>query len=179
MNFILDINKSIESSLYIISKVKGCDIHKLFKILYFAEQDHLKTFGRPITGDIYIAMQNGPVPGFMYDAVKFVRGDKSYIKIDEDLNNTFEVVERKFIGAKRAANLDYLSSSDIESIDKSICENAHLSFEALTEKSHDDAWHSAADNNDMNIFEIATSAGADTNMLKYIHDNIQNQYTFK
>ena len=179
MNFILDIDKAVESSLYVISRVKICDIHKLFKILYFAEQQHLSEYGRTITGDTYIAMPNGPVPSFIYDAVKFVRGDKPYFNIDRDLKSEFDVFRHKYIGAKREANVAYLSASDIECLEKSLAENSHLSFDDLTDKSHDDAWSGAYDNGDMDLFDIASAGGANTEMLKYIQTNIENQKSFK
>ena len=179
MKFELDIDKAIEASLYIINRVNACDMHKLFKILYFAEQQHLAEFGRTITGDSYVAMQNGPVPSFIYDAIKVVRGDKSYYSISRDLKSEFEVFRYKFIEAKREANTDYLSASDIEYLEKSLVENAHLNFAQLTEKSHDSAWLGAYENSDMDFFEIANAGGATTEMLKYIEVNMQAQNSFK
>ena len=46
------------------------DMHKLCKILYFADQRHLSLYGRSITGDTYIAMQYGPVPSNVDDILK-------------------------------------------------------------------------------------------------------------
>ncbi|WP_409530306.1 Panacea domain-containing protein [Shinella sp.] len=40
------------------------------KTLYYADRAHLQRYGRPITGDRYIAMENGPVPSYAYNAVK-------------------------------------------------------------------------------------------------------------
>lgn len=60
MNFKTDIDKLIQTSLYILGKVRSCDMHKLYNILYFAESYHLASYGRPITGDEYIAMKFGP-----------------------------------------------------------------------------------------------------------------------
>ena len=34
--------------------------HKICKILYFADREHLSKYGRSITGDVYIAMTYGP-----------------------------------------------------------------------------------------------------------------------
>jgi len=41
--------------------VQRKDFHKIFKIIYFADRQHLADWGRPITGDTYIAMEAGPV----------------------------------------------------------------------------------------------------------------------
>ena len=179
MTFLLDKEKSVEAALYVVNNIRGCDMHKLSKILYFADQKHLADYGRPITGDTYIAMTNGPVPSFIYDALKFVRGDIDYVKTEIDLNAAFEVFEKYYVGAKRQADVDFLSQTDIEYLDQSLAENGSLNFSTLTEKSHDNAWQKASTNYDMDIFEIAAVGGADIEMLKYIRSNIVHQYSFK
>lgn len=71
--------KALSAILYITKKLMEGGIkvglHKVFKIFYFADQKHLSRYGRPITGDHYIAMEHGPVPSRIYDMVKTVRGD--------------------------------------------------------------------------------------------------------
>ena len=42
---------------------------KAAKLLYLADQRHLFKFGRPITGDRYIAMDLGPVPESAYQLI--------------------------------------------------------------------------------------------------------------
>ena len=179
MKFLLDKEKSIEAALYILNHLRGCDMHKLSKILYFADQKHLSEFGRPITGETYIAMTNGPVPSFLYDVLKSVRGDIDYIKTDIDLNAAFEVFEKYYVGAKRPAEVDLLSGTDTELLDQSIIENRDLDFNTLTEKSHDNAWQKAVTNYEIDSFEIATAGGADAEMPKYIRENMSHQYSFK
>ena len=55
-------NKTIHAVLYIAERLKRKDFHKLFKILYFSDREHLNVYGRTITGDTYIAMADGSVP---------------------------------------------------------------------------------------------------------------------
>jgi Protein of unknown function (DUF4065) len=38
--------------------------------IFIADRDHLRRFGRPVTGDAYIAMDNGPVLSRIYDIIK-------------------------------------------------------------------------------------------------------------
>ena len=174
MGFILDIEKTIEAALYVACKINGCDMHKLSKVLYFADQKHLAKYGRPITGETYIAMKNGPVPSYIYDVMKYIRGGREYMHMDNNLKDVFGVVGF-YIDAKRQPDLDYLSSTDIELLDISIFENKDLDFFQLTEKSHDNAWKTAPANLDMRVFDIAAGGGADTAMLKYIGENIFHQ----
>ena len=43
--------KSLQAVLYIANRVERKDFHKIFKVLYFADREHLIKYGRPITGD--------------------------------------------------------------------------------------------------------------------------------
>ena len=67
-----DIEKLKAVTLYILSKCGATDYIHLFKILYFAEKKHYATYGAHITNDTFIAMEHGPVPSFLYDALKLV-----------------------------------------------------------------------------------------------------------
>jgi uncharacterized phage-associated protein len=179
MQFRINYEKSIEASLYIINKLGGCDIHQLFKILYFAEKSHLATYGRPITSDKFIAMKDGPVPSYLYDVMKFVRGDAPYSKLDIDAHSLFAMSGQYTVTSKREANLEYLSETDIEEINHSIESYSHYNYEQRVIASHDSAWDKANRNDDMNVIDIAIAAGAPQEMVNYIVSNIQNQQTFQ
>ena len=57
--FNLNTTKMLNSILFVLDGLGGkCDFHKIFKILYFADQKHLTYYGVPITGDFYIAMKH-------------------------------------------------------------------------------------------------------------------------
>jgi uncharacterized phage-associated protein len=49
---------------------RGLPLSNLSKVMFFADRSHLRQYGRPVTGDLYIAMANGPVPSRIYDMVK-------------------------------------------------------------------------------------------------------------
>jgi hypothetical protein len=123
-------------------------------------------------------MKNGPVPSFIYDMIKFVRGDKQYISLPQDVKSDFELFDYKYIAAKRAANGDELAESDIECLERSMSENKDYSFLQLTKISHDNAWENADINGEISVFDMASSDGADIDMLKYIKLNMENQNSF-
>jgi len=180
MNFNIDINKTIESSLYILGKVQSCDMQKLFKILYFADSEHLAEYGRPITGDEYIAMQFGPVPSLLKDVIKSVNKPNPFLKMDIDAKQYFEVVTN-FVGAKRTCNIEYLSQSDIECLNNAIEGLKSSNFDERTRASHNEAWENARNssyNGEINPLDMASSSGASFDMLKYIQSNIENQSSF-
>jgi uncharacterized phage-associated protein len=132
--FNLNREKAANSLLFVVEKLEKADAHKIYKILYFADQKHLLKFGRPIFGDTYLKMQYGPVPSFVKNI------------IDENMEGWEEIVakyNRHFVKSLKEVDLDYLSESDIECLIESIEENKNLSFKELTEKSHDSAYNKA------------------------------------
>jgi hypothetical protein len=71
-NFAIEFNesKTLNAVLYIVNKIERKDFHKIFKILYFADRNHFADYGRPISGDNYIKMEDGPVPSNLYDILQ-------------------------------------------------------------------------------------------------------------
>jgi uncharacterized phage-associated protein len=179
-HFNFEPQKAIHSILYILSKIGEADYHKIFKILYFAEQKHLLLYGRPVTSDEYQAMKFGPVPSYIYDIFKTVeRGRGPFI--DAKKYQHFFTITRygnaPYVTALMPPDLEELSESDIEALEASINENKNLTFSQLVEKSHDEAWEAASMliDTEMAYIEIAKAAGADTEMLKYILMNSENE----
>lgn len=151
---IFDLEKSLQALLYIASKIDGVGTLQLFKILYFADRDHVSEYGRTITGDTYIAMKNGPVPSNIFDVIKVVRGDSSsiiYRKFEQQFKESFDIIEGYIITPKISADLDYLSESDVEMIDKSIKKYGKMGFSELSEISHQLAWKSTGENQPMSL----------------------------
>jgi len=171
--------KALAAILFISKKLikrlgnQGPDIHKIFKILYFADQKHLARYGRFIVGDHYIAMGDGPVPSKIYDMVKIVRGD-SLVQDTMDLTQYFRV-SRHFVYPKQEPEMDEFSQSDLECIAESLRENQDLSFNELKEKSHDSAYESADRNDIISYREMAKVAGAKYAMLTYIQCLSENE----
>src|SRR5258708_37156181 len=62
--------KTVEAITFIAERWQGITPFFLAKVLFFADRDHLREYGRPVTGDRYIAMTDGPVPSRVYDLVK-------------------------------------------------------------------------------------------------------------
>lgn len=173
VKFNFNINKSISAIGYVLSNLNGTtDFHKIFKIIYFADQKHLVDYARPITGDYFVAMEYGPVPSSISDYFKAIRHN--------DLTNNifsehFSVAERYHVSLKNKTDESYLSKSDIECLNESIAENKDLSFDELTKKSHDAAYSSCDANNEIDFLEIAKVGGADEKILNYITTISENQ----
>jgi len=135
----IDEPKALNAMLYVLWKLKAShrDMLKVFKILWFADLSHMKEYGRFITDDDYIKMQLGPVPSRLYEIAKQIRCDNP---LYEAYKQYFSVTDHKIVNPSRKPDMDYLSVSDIQELDKSIYENEDLTSEQLSHKSHGMAW---------------------------------------
>lgn len=161
--------KALNVLLYVANRVKRKDFHKIFKIIYFAERQHLADWGKPIIGDTYIAMEAGPVPSRMYDMLKIVRGD-SYLPDTEGLADFFLVDNWMFVIPKKDADLGKLTKNEIEALDDAINKYASLSYDEIKEKSHDTAWRSTARDFSIKWEDIAREAGLDAEEIECVNE---------
>lgn len=169
---VFDFDRALNALLYVANRIERCDIHKIFKILYFADMSHLSKFGRAITGDRYIAMKYGPVPSSIYDMVKTVRGDSWY---ENDELKAFFSVEDKFLKPLRDADTNYLSQSDLQELTESIEKYKDKSFEQITQLSHDSAWRKTWEthnNDEISVEDILRECQAEEDYINYVIENI-------
>ncbi|MEP7168118.1 MAG: Panacea domain-containing protein [Bacteroidota bacterium] len=166
---------AIAATLYVLNKLGRTDFHKLFKILYFAEQKHLAQYGKPITGDDYIAMTAGPVPSTIYDILKAVKFQREYPIDWREYHKFLNVEGNHFVVALQKAEQDFLSESQIAVLDESINDNKDLSFSQLKDKSHDLAWGNAESNFTISYSDLAECGGADNVMIAYLKIVSENQ----
>ncbi|MDR0567396.1 MAG: SocA family protein [Prevotellaceae bacterium] len=71
---IFEPKKGVEAFLYVAGWLDSKDIHRIFKVLYFADREHLAKYGRPITSDTYVKYPYSPVPSNIYAMVNSVKG---------------------------------------------------------------------------------------------------------
>ena len=166
---------ALQAMLYVLSKLGTADMHKVSKILYFADRSHLSKYARSITGDDYIKMSYGPVPSNVYDIMKAVRGDSFFANTSEAkaLEQYFKFVNSKDIMPLMCANLDYLSESDVECLDEAIAMCKDLIFEELTRLSHDFAWTNTALNGKMSIKDMLCEVGDSEEYIEYVNQKMQ------
>jgi len=161
--------KTLNAVLYIANKLKRKDFHKIFKILYFADRNHLSVYGRLITGDVYIAMEDGPVPSKLYDIFKSVRGD-SYFNDNGVFSKYFKVVDWNLINPIAQPNLKTLSKTDIENLDNSLALYGDMSWDEVREKSHDYAWINTVRGTPISFDNIVREVGDDDAYLDYLKE---------
>jgi len=170
---------AVNSLLFALSRLGGkSDMHKLCKILYFADQRHLSIYGRSITGDTYIAMQYGPVPSNVDDILKAVRGDSFFSGYVSDLKEKLRFVNRYVVKALVEPDMDELSGSDVECLEYAIEICRDKSFGELTELSHGMAWTNTARDRAISIKDILREAGDEEEYVEYITDQLRFQEAF-
>lgn len=178
---VFDREKAINVVLYVANKLERRDFHKIFKVIYFADKAHLSEWGRTISGDSYVAMNDGPVPTRIYDMFKIVRGDSLYSsdkKAFSFYSKFFDVNGNYFLVPKKDADMKYLSPSDIEFLDKSLNENKDLPFAVVREKSHDFAWRNTAKDALIDFSDMMREDGNDEGFISFINEKmlVENFY---
>lgn len=130
INFEFDKQKAIEAILYLVSKAPVANLYGICKFIYLADKASLEKYGRFIFGESYVAMQQGSVPSNSYDILK---------NPPDDLEKT-----GYYFKITRQPDLDYLSRTDVECLDKVIEEYGEQNSWARRKiASHDTAWEIA------------------------------------
>ena len=174
-----EIDKIKASLLYILVQFPdGIDFIKLFKIMYFAEKEHLINYGRSITRDSFHALKHGPVPSFTYKAIQVTQGK---IKENQDLNEVAMsiIISGDKIFAKTNADKDELSISDMRCLDNAINKCKSIDSYTLSDISHEDsAWKDAysrsqddPEKNKITLIDIARSGNASIDIINKIRES--------
>lgn len=150
VNIIFKVNpsKALEAIVYIASKVDHVDTYHTVKTMFFADKKHLNDYARPILGDTYIKMKNGPVPSAVLDIINRKK-DRISADIYAKALDAFDVStdRKKYITPKREANLNEFSETDIECLDYAINFCKGKSFGQLKDITHEEeAWRAASEN---------------------------------
>jgi len=136
ITFRFNLQKALESILYLAPKISDPDVYGICKLLYLADKTSLEKYGRFIYGESYYAMEKGATPSNTYDLLK----EAAITPLDE-----LEVRGNQVI-AKRDVNLEHLSESDIECLDQVINVWGKSPNWARRDAAHDAAWKKAWDN---------------------------------
>jgi uncharacterized phage-associated protein len=144
--------KTVEAVTFVADRWPGITPFYLAKVLFFADRDHLRAYGRPVTGDTYIAMEAGPVPSRTYDMVK---GNLDFFGDPEAIEASINVDRNEHylrLYAKREPDLDALSETDIVALADSIEFCHSRSFNELSSLTHQEpAWSEAPLNSAMDL----------------------------
>ena len=149
IRFKVSFDKAIELIVWLATKSPNIDIYHIVKVLFFADKEHLNKYGRPILGDTYIHMDNGPVPSAIRDIVtqNVFLSPQHLQKVKQSLTIQSKENYYKTI-AIREPNIDYFSKSDIECLESSLKKYGKLSFDDLYQLTHKEKCYSQTNNTD-------------------------------
>lgn len=130
------IEKIIETILHLSHKPIELSRYKIVKLIYLADKEHLNRYGRPITFDSMIAMENGPVPSKTY----------SILTQDRRLNIDYDALPFSFIKKgqynyiekpERDIKRKLFSKSDLKVLDEIAEEYGNQTFGQLYDLTHE------------------------------------------
>ena len=157
VRFKINYEKCIQGMQFLANKKPGITQYYVGKVFFFADREHLLDWGRPISGDRYVAMEHGPVPSGIYNLVKNDSGMPDELLDMMRDRILFENEHNKIHLFANEEKLDFsaLSGSDMEYLADSLATYGNMSFGKLREISHRDAayeaaWRNAGMNNEMN-----------------------------
>lgn len=165
-----DRDKALEVIVFIAQSLPSATLHSISKILYLSDKQHLQDYGRLICGDRYIAMEYGPVPSAVYNMMK-VADSRATIDVDWDeiIQEAITIVNGRDVIAKRDCNMNLLSESEVECVQKTIVEYGNKTFGQLTDITHDSAWNASFQNDTISIDAIVSTLSNASEVLNYIH----------
>jgi len=161
------VQKVKEVILYILDKTGVISYFQLMKTMFCSERINLITWGEPLTILNYYAKKHGPVPNTVYRKITAVRDGKP-----NDYNDIISFDNKYEIHANRKPDMDYLSQSDVESINKAISELKGKEHNDIETYLHDKVYDRifATDKRLYELEDIAESGGADNNVIANIKE---------
>jgi len=127
VTFEYSLKPALNALAYLQQRLPGITRLDAFKLLYLADRRHLELYGRPISGDKYVAMDNGPVPSRAYDYV---------------LKKVGKGRELPDLGVP---DLNQFSDSEQEVLDEIIKRHGNQGTSHLLRVTHDGIWRQALD----------------------------------
>jgi uncharacterized phage-associated protein len=140
-------DKILEALVLSAETRPGVDVLHLCKVFYFADKRHLNSYGRPIFGDKYWALKQGPVPSLTYDMI-----ERDETQLNGDLLSQLsdalsfykaETDDYLRLKAKRQPRYEVFSDSDLECLRSAIDQFASMDVDELTKLAHDEPAYKA------------------------------------
>ncbi len=152
LKFRFDLDKLVNALAYFADSGVG-DLTKLkaAKLLYLTDQRHLFGYGRPITGDRYIAMDLGPVPESAYQLIGRLSEPSEVddpvrqsaigrLSVHKGMFQTYAVLR-----AKRKPDMDVFSESEVGVLKSVVAEFGRRPARELVDLTHKHAAYKRVD----------------------------------
>lgn len=156
--FTFNIDKLIHAIIFFVNNTSREKLGKvkLMKLLYYSDFIHMREYGRPIIGDNYYKLENGPVPSLALNLISEAETCSNDQPDEEDMADTREYVQKlkeaisirvedyyekrklKFIPLINF-NFQLFSKSDLAVMKKVAEEFYNDNGKEISEKSHNEA----------------------------------------
>ena len=123
-------------------------------------------------------MPYGPVPSKIDDICKALRGESFFSDKVDQFKEYLEVRNNFLLEAKKDADLDYLSASDIECLDFAIEKCRNKSFDELVDMSHGEAWHNTNPNRTISTKDIMREYGETEEYVNFVYEKLKEESCF-
>jgi uncharacterized phage-associated protein len=112
---------------------------KICKLIFLADKHHLVRFGRPVTGDRICAMPDGPVPSNILNILNAFLNDPSDPSLAplNDAVSVNRIYRHPHFHATNFTLGEFLSESDLESLDAIVKAFGDWSFSRLRAITHE------------------------------------------
>lgn len=150
LKFALNFTKALEALAYVANRWDAITPFYVSKVMFFADKWHLNKYGRPVTGDTYIAMPRGPVPSTVRDIIEenfeFIEEPTHFKQMIKLEKRSYKHVHSKVADDK----LTSLSESDKECLSEAVefCRGKSLN-ELSTLTHRERSWRNAPANRAM------------------------------
>ncbi|SKA41706.1 Uncharacterized phage-associated protein [Enhydrobacter aerosaccus] len=148
LRFKVNYDKCIDGIALLAEHKPGITQYYIGKVFFFADKEHLLDWGRPISGDHYVAMDHGPVPSVIYDMLKDDAGlpDEVNEKLASRISITLNGKKREVYAHATADNHRWqsLSKDEVKYLLDSLKKYGNKSFTELRNITHNErAWADA------------------------------------
>ena len=151
LHFRFDLAKFIQALVF-LSKGGVSDLTKLkaAKLLYFADKEHLLKYGRPIIGDVYYALNLGPLPSQADDfleEIEVANAAGPTTPEHEEFLRYLDVVQdywHRYV-ARGEENFRVFSKSDLQILGEVATRYGKLHWKQLVNLSHEEPAYKLAD----------------------------------
>lgn len=154
-----------EVLLYILDRTGCISYYKLMKMMFCAERQNLILWGDQITGLKFEAREHGPVPITLYNQIRCQKKNGT-----SHISDVIVLVDEYNVAALRKPNMEYISKSDVASLNYGIEEIAGMDYAEIERYLHDAVYDrlNSTENKFYTQQDIAESGKASKEVLERI-----------
>lgn len=181
----LDIQRKLKLKailLYILSNLKGKKrtVYFVVKTAFLAHQRHLASYCVPLLDDDIKALEFGPVPSDVYDALKIARGEENVKRYhsNDALNIVYEAIgfSNEYFFPKEEPDMEQISPAAQKCINQALVLTSDMSFDEVVRTTHLSEWNRAFHDplsHVMNPVAIAIEGGIDPLGIPYLENSLE------